>query len=315
MIVSLAVLVKAAGYFTEYSEKAGLALGVSQFIIGATLVSVGTSLPELLTATFAAIKGATEIVSADVIGSNITNILLVVGMAALFSKNTLYNKRLDENLDIPILACITVLLFLTVRDGVFTFSEAILMVAAYIIYTIYLFYTHKQEKELEKEIKEDVKDLKKTMGPKKLQWHIPVVIVISAIFLFIGAHFTVESIVEVAGILNIGTAVIAGSAIAIGTSLPELAVGIQAARKKQAAMVLGNIFGSNIFNGTMAIGVPGLITTITVPDVMTSVGVTFLIAATVLLLISSLSKHISLYEGGLYIAIYFYFLKELITFK
>ncbi|MBU1018382.1 MAG: calcium/sodium antiporter [Patescibacteria group bacterium] len=308
MLISLAVLVKSADYFTAYSEKAGVALGVSQFIIGATIVSLGTSMPELITSIIAVIQGHSEIVSGDVIGSNITNILLVVGLAALASGNSLYNRKLSENLDIPILVCITAILFISVRDGVFTLVEAIIMILAYIIYIAYLIHSHKSEKNLEARVKQTTKDIPK----KKLHWHIPVIILISTIFIAISANWTVESVVKISQILNIGTAVVAGSVIAIGTSLPELVVSIQAARKKQAGMVLGNIFGSNIFNSTMVMGVSGLFGTLIIPDIMLSVGVVFLITATAFLVFSSLSKHISLFEGGLYLLVYFYFLKELI---
>ena len=310
MIASIAVLIKSADYFTKYSERVGIALGVSQFIIGATIVSVGTSMPELLTSVVATIKGQTEIVSADVVGSNITNILLVIGCAALISKNALYNKKLDENLDIPILVCITALLLITIRDGTFTFMEAIIMISAYIIYTGYLLHSHRSSKDIEAQ----VDDVKKDMKDKKIHWHTPVIIIVSAVFIYLGADWTVESIVHISTKLNIGTAIIASSVIAIGTSLPELVVSIQAARRKQAGMVLGNIFGSNIFNSTMAIGIPGLMSTLVVPDVMLSVGVIFLITATAFLIFSSLSKHISLFEGGLYLLVYIYFLKELFTF-
>lgn len=311
MIISLVVLIKAADYFTTYSEKAGIALGVSQFIIGATIVSLGTSMPELVTSTIATIQGQSEIVSGNVIGSNITNILLVVGLAAFISGNALYNRKLSENLDIPILVCITAILFISIRDGSFTLIEAIIMIMAYIIYTGYLIHSHKSEKDIEAQVKE----IKKEMPSKKLHWNIPVIILISAVFIAIGANWTVESIVKISGILNIGTAVIAGSVIAIGTSLPELVVSVQAARKKQAGMVLGNIFGSNIFNSTMVMGIPALFGTLVVPDVMLSVGVVFLITATAFLIFSSLSKHISLFEGGLYLLVYVYFLKELLTFN
>ncbi len=306
-IISLTVLIKSADYFTTYSEKIGLILGISPFIVGATIVSIGTSLPELITSLISVAKDEPEIVSGNAIGSNITNIFLVIGVGAFVAKNTLYNKNLDKNLDIPMLACITALLLLMLRDGNLCTIEAIIMITAYLAYTAYLIHDHKAEKEIAKAVKQDV-------GKRKMRWYIPIIIIISGFFIYVGAEWTVTSIIQVSTKLNIGTAIIAGTVVALGTSLPELVVAIQAARRQQAGMVLGNVFGSNIFNSTIVLGVPALFTNIPVPDPVFSVGLLFMAVATGVLLYSSLSKHISLFEGGLYILFYIYFIIEFITF-
>ncbi len=309
MIVSLAVLIKSADYFTTYSEKVGLILGISPFIVGATIVSVGTSLPELITSLISVFKDQPEIVAGNAVGSNITNILLVIGAGALLSKNALNNKRLDANLDIPILATITALLVLMLRDGAFTFIEAVIMVSSYVIYTAYLLHDHKKGKDVEKKVKEDTKDVK-----NKIHWYIPAIIVASGVGIYFGAEWTVESIIQISSKLNITTAVIAGTVVALGTSLPELVVSIQAARKKQAGMVLGNVFGSNIFNSTMVMGIPGLFAVLPAAEPVFSVGLPFLAVATFILLYSSLSRHISTFEGALYILFYVYFIHQFATF-
>ncbi len=308
MIVSLAVLIKAADYFTTYSERVGLILGISPFIIGATIVSLGTSLPELITSVISVFKDEPGIVSGNVVGSNITNVLLVIGAGALVSKNALNNKKLNENLDIPILAFITIFLLMMLRDGTFSFTEGIIMIIAYLVYTAYIVHDHKAEKDIEKKAKED------TRGEHKMRWHIPVIIILSGVGIYIGAEWTVESIIHISEKLNIGTAIIAGTVVALGTSLPELVVSIQAARKKQAGMVLGNVFGSNIFNSTMVMGIPALMSDLPVPEPIFSVGLIFLIGSTMLLIYSSLSKHISLFEGALYLLMYVYFIMEFVTF-
>ncbi|OIP81243.1 conjugal transfer protein TraR [Candidatus Peregrinibacteria bacterium CG22_combo_CG10-13_8_21_14_all_44_10] len=307
MILSMAVLVKAADYFTTYSEKIGLILGISPFVIGATIVGVGTSMPELITSIISVYKGEPGIVSGNVVGSNITNILLIIGVGAIISKNTLSNKKLDENLDIPILAFITIFLLLMLRDGTFGFTEGIIMIVAYVIYTAYLIHDHRTEKAIEAKVKED------TAEKSKIKWHLPVIIIVSGFFIYIGAEWTIESVIKISEMLNIGTAIIAGTVVALGTSLPELVVSIQAARRKQAGMILGNIFGSNIFNSTIVMGVPALMTDLPVPAPVLAVGIPFLIGATMLLIYSSMSKHISSFEGALYVLMYSYFIIEFVS--
>jgi len=308
MILSLAILVKSADYFTTYSEKIGLILGISPFVIGATIVSLGTSLPELITSIISVAKDEPGIVSGNVVGSNITNILLIIGVGAIVSKNSLYNKKLNGNIDIPILAFITIFLLMMMRDGTFSFGEGIIMIIAYLIYMAYIVHDHSSEKDIAKKAKEDA------AGKRKMNWYMPAIIIASGFFIYVGAEGTVESIIQISEKLNIGTAMIAGTVVALGTSLPELVVSIQAARKKQAGMVLGNVFGSNIFNSTIVMGVPALMSDLPVPEPVFSVGLIFLIGSTILLLYSSLSKHISIFEGALYILMYIYFIKEFITF-
>ena len=121
-ILSLALLVKSADWFIESSEKIGLALRLSPFIIGVTIVAIGTSLPELVTSLFATFKGATEIVSANVIGSNITNILLVVGLAAVVGRKLIVRRSLID-LDTPLLALTTILFILVMWDRVIILGE------------------------------------------------------------------------------------------------------------------------------------------------------------------------------------------------
>lgn len=142
-IVSLAVLVKCADWFLISAEKIGLSLGLSPFIVGVTIVALGTSFPELITALTASFKGVTEIVPANAIGSNIANILLVVGFAAIFAKKLTVTKSLI-NLDLPLLAIGTVLLLGILWDGEVNILEAVLLL---LTYTTYIFYTLKHEEE------------------------------------------------------------------------------------------------------------------------------------------------------------------------
>src|SRR3989338_7586244 len=141
-IISLAALVKGADWLIASAEKIGLALGLSPFIVGATIVGVGTSFPELVSSFVAVLKGVPEVAAANAVGSNIANILLIVGFSALVGRKLIVTKSLID-LDLPLLAIGTVLLIGILWDGAITFGEAVLLM---ITYGVYLLYTmlHKE---------------------------------------------------------------------------------------------------------------------------------------------------------------------------
>jgi len=300
-IISLAVLIKAADIFTESASKLGGILGLSQFVIGVTIVSVGTSLPELASSISAVLKGVTEMVAGNVIGSNIANILLVVGLATIFSKKgRLEVTRNLINLDLPLLAGSGIILMLMfLWDGKITFGEGII---ALIGYAVYLHYAlkHKEGRQEKEKIKKEKLDIKIILG-----------LVLGAIFIYYGANYAIESVVKISEILNIGTAVIALSAVAIGTSLPEIFVSVSAARKGQDEIALGNIFGSNLFNGFVVLGIPALIKTLDVTPAVLSIAIPFFIAATLLYVISGITRKIYKWEGAMYLLIYILFIVKL----
>ncbi|MBU1446628.1 sodium:calcium antiporter, partial [Patescibacteria group bacterium] len=188
---SLFFLVKAADYFVEYSEKLGLSLKVPQFIIGVTIVSIGTSLPELVTSIFSVLEGETTMVAGNVIGSNIANILLVVGISTIIARKIEIQKSIIR-LDLPLLVGSGAILILTMKDGVFTLPEAILSIVGFLIYLLYNVTEHKSSL-VEQEVKR-IETLEEEQKPK-FKWTYPVWIVLSAIGLFISGKFTVSSVI------------------------------------------------------------------------------------------------------------------------
>ena len=297
-VVSLAVLIKAADYFTRYSEKIGLALGIPAFIVGVTIVSIGTSLPELASSIAAVMQGQTEIVIANAVGSNIANILLIVGIAALFARKLIVKRDLI-NLDAPLLACVTGMAVFMIWDGKVNWIEAIFLVGSYLVYALYTVFSR------------DKNDKKEQKKPKFKIAHL-VIILVSAVFIYLGAKYTIDAVIEISNILNINSSIIALSAVAIGTSLPELLVSVMAAKRGNYEMALGNVFGSNIFNLTMVIGVPAFITELEVSSGALLIAVPFLILATVLYIISGISKKIHNWEGAMYLIIYGLFIVKLL---
>ena len=299
-VVSMFVLIKSSDYFVKFSQKLGEALGVSQFIIGVTIVALGTSLPEFITGLIATIKNQTSIALDNVVGSNIANIFLVIGFGAIFAKVLKVERDLID-IDIPLLLASQALFVLFILDGKITAFEgltSLFVIAFYITYTI----KHKGAAEIE--------TLKK--NAKTSKGLLLLGIIISAFFLYLGAKFTVDSIINLGTILGIGTGVLSITALAIGTSLPELVVTVTAALKKNYEMSLGNIFGSNIFNAALVVGVPALFKTLRVSNVTLTVGLPFLIAATLMASFSGISKKIHIWEGLMYLLFYAVFIGKLL---
>ncbi|MDZ7611835.1 MAG: calcium/sodium antiporter [Candidatus Moranbacteria bacterium] len=301
-IVGLAVLIKASDYFTDAAEVVGKYFKLPAFIIGVTIVALGTSLPEMMSSVMAVISGSSEIVIGNVIGSNIANIFLVLGLTAVICKGIKAYYELVR-VDLPLLMASSFFLAAAIWDGNFHWVEAILSLAGV---TVYILYTISSgEKKKDSEIQKKIQDGKK---PEKLHWKYILILVSSAIFIFLGAKYTINSVIQLSQILQIGTEVIAISAVALGTSLPELAVSIKAATKGKAEIALGNILGSNIFNSFAVMGVAGLFGNLFIPEQILTFGLPMMLMATFLYFFMAQDREITKWEGSLLVIFYVFFI-------
>lgn len=309
-IASLVILLKASDFFTDAAEEIGLFFKLPAFIIGVTIVAFGTSLPELLSSVIAVIGGSSEIVSGNVIGSNITNIFLILGVAAILARKIKVNHELI-NVDLPIMMGSAFLLGLMMMDGKFTLMEAILSIGGLLIY---IFHTVTNKKDAGKKDDAMERDLKKEFTGIKLR-EFPVksllMLIVSGVFLFVSAKYTIDSAVELSGLLGIGKEIIAATVIAFGTSLPELAVSIAGARKGKADIVVGNILGSNIFNALGVMGISGLFGVLVIPSSILTFGLPLMIIATILYLFITQDKEITRWEGSFLIILYIFYIGKL----
>lgn len=305
-IASIIVLVKASDFFTDAAEHIGMYFGMSKFIIGVTIVAIGTSLPELMTSIIAVVSGNSEIVVGNVIGSNITNIFLVLAVIAIIAKKISVKYDII-NIDMPFLMGSAMLLALTLIDGQFTLPEAILFILAT---GLYIFYgTHSEEAKSKRAKRKNARKIaKKEVKKEKLGWAPILTLIFSTIFIYVGAKFTIDSVVELAKLFNIGTDIIAVTVVALGTSLPELAVSISAARKGRTEMAIGNVLGSNIFNSFGVMGIAALFGTISVPQEMLTLGLPIMIVATLMYFFITLDRKTTKWEGWLLIIFYLFFL-------
>jgi cation:H+ antiporter len=304
-IVSILVLIKAAEYFTKSAEQIGLAFRLPQFIIGVTIVAIGTSLPEIISSVFAVVRNSSEIVIGNVIGSNVANIFLVLGTAVLVSKKLILKYNIIH-IDLPLLLGSTFLLVLTTMDGIFNIYEGILCLCGFFVYILHAVTAEKEIKKITmgKIQKENKKRVRLRVKPI-------IILILSGFFIYIGAKYSIESVIALSELLTVGKEAIAASAVAIGTSLPEMIVSITAARKGNPEIAIGNILGSNIFNVLAVMGIPVLFGPIHIPQNMITFGLPILIIATFLFTFMAWDREIRRFEGCFLIIFYAFFIGKL----
>ena len=306
-VASLAVLVKSADFFTEAAERLGILIGLPPFIVGVTIVSLGTSIPELVSSIFGVLEGVSEVVISNVVGSNVANICLVLGIASVMSVKSLQITYDLVSVDLPLFVGSAFLLSLMIKDARFSTGEALLLVVGYLVY---LFYTLRgSERAPASDNSENGENSPLTdrdnIGADVLKQL--VLIAISSITIFLGARYTINSLIQISEILNIGKEIIAVSVVALGTSLPELLVTANAALKGKAEIAVGNVLGSNIFNIFIVMGISGLVGSLTIPETVIVTGIPTLLASTILMFFATQDRKLSIWEGWLFFILYLWF--------
>lgn len=297
---ALFVLVRGSEVFVTGAKQMGSSAGMSSFAIGVLIVGLGTSLPELASSIAAALSDTTEIVIANVVGSNITNILLIVGLLATVGGRIVINKDLIKS-ELPIFFIATAHFIAVIFDGYVDRLEALLLLGTFCAYLWYLFIESKVHRELHTDKKK-----RPFLEPKSIAY-----ILIGMAGVLVGAHFTVSMTVNIATALSVPVGLISIAALAIGTSLPELFVSLHAFRIGETDIAIGNIFGSNAFNILVVIGIPALITPLVAGEIIMNVGIPILIAASAIFFVNGLSRQIMRWEGMMMLLFFAFFLLKL----
>ncbi len=273
------------------SSNLAIKIGITPLVVGLTVVAFGTSTPELVVSLKAALLGNSSISLGNVVGSNIANIALILGVAALIKPLDVHAKVIMR--EIPIMIGISLLLLLLLLDGELGFIDGLVFVSGIITYTFVNVWMARKEKspEVVKEFKEGLKS--------KLGIPVSIVLMIAGLgLLILGANLFVRSAVAIAKMFNVSDAIIGLTIVAIGTSLPELITSIVAAYKKESDIAIGNVVGSNIFNILGILGITALIIPIS------SVGISYvdlgvmLVTAIILFPLSRTGFSISRFEGA-----------------
>ena len=296
-LAALSALIKGADWFIEAAEKIGLGLGISPYVIGVTIVAIGTSLPEMASSIAAIYQEESEIVFGNVVGSNITNILMILGFVAVFGKSI----RIDAevvNVDLPILLLTAFLFFFMSWDGEFTLWEALLLVVGLIIFVVNSFQSGAEER-TPKELRQKIS--LRTIG----------LLLIGGVGVYFGADYTIYAISGLSKILGVTPDYIAITVVAFGTSLPELVVSIAAARRGNAGIAVGNVVGSNIFNTCAVMGFSRFFGALIIPANILDFGLYFMLAVTFGFGVMAWSQRITKWEGGILLVLYVFFIMEL----
>ena len=277
LALGFVLLVKGADWFVDGAAGIANKFKIPQLIIGLTIVAMGTSAPEAAVSISAALKGSAEITIGNIVGSNILNILIILGLTAVITPVAVAKSTI--RVDIPFMLAISIMLLVQGLDGSVTLLDGIVLLVVFAGYLTYLVVNARKNPEQLEE--EQIKNQSIWMC---LLWT-----AIGLVAIILGSNFSVDAASNIARILGLSERFIGLTIVALGTSLPELVTSVMAARKGNADIAIGNIVGSNIFNILFVVGLSSVI--ISVPfasafivDMIVAIG------AGVLLWIFSLHK-------------------------
>lgn len=275
-------------------------LGVSPIVIGLTIVAYGTSMPELLVSVQAALGGNADISMGNVVGSNIANVGLIIGVSALIFPMIVQLQFLRR--EIPIMLGISVLLFFLAQDGVLQASDGLIFVIGAVSFSFFSYLIAKREEAAL--IKETTEFTTMLVEPPRTLLNDLALIGIGIAVLLVGSERLVFGAVNIATALGVPQLVIGITLVAVGTSLPELATSIIAAFKKESEIAIGNVVGSNIFNILGILGITALITPINVNPQLIRVDMFIMLGFSVALYIFCIGRKISRLEALLLLSGY-----------
>ena len=246
LAVGFVMLVKGADWFVDGSSGIAAKFKIPQIVIGLTIVAMGTSAPEAAVSITAALKGNAGITIGNIVGSNILNILIILGLSAIVTPLVVTKSTIK--VDIPVMIAITGILLWMGYDGTVTLLEGIILLLIFASYIGYLMYVAFKDRKQNTEEVEDISVL------KALIWT-----VVGLVLIVWGSDVTVDAATKIAQILGLSERFIGLTIVALGTSLPELFTSVMAARKGNADIAIGNIVGSNIFNILFVVGLSALV--------------------------------------------------------
>lgn len=253
LVVGFVLLIKGADWFVEGASKIADKFGIPQIVIGLTIVAMGTSLPEAAVSISAAVKGSADITIGNVVGSNILNVLIILGLTAVIRAVAV--KKNTIRFEIPFTIAITVLLaVLGLFDNQVGRMDGVVLWVCFIGYLAYLLWVSKTDKDAIEEVPE--------AGEKESVLKMIFMVVIGVALIVAGSNISVDAATAIAMGFGMSERLVGLTIVALGTSLPELVTSVTAAIKGKADIAVGNIVGSNVFNILFVVGTTALITTV-----------------------------------------------------
>lgn len=285
IIGGLLLLIWSADRFVDGATATARHFGMPQLLIGIVIIGFGTSAPEMIVSAFAALNGNPGIALGNAYGSNIANIALILGLTAFIQPLKVNSQVLKQEL--PILLLVTALSALLIMDGEISHLDALILLGVFFIYMSWTIWhgIYNKEDSLTADVIEELQEQKYMSIGKALTW-----VVIGLLLLMGSSRLLVWGAVEIARYFGVSDLIIGLTIVAVGTSLPELASSIAAARKKEVDLAVGNIIGSNLFNTLAVVGIAGIISPIKVGSEIFTRDMLVMSALTVLLLFFGLGK-------------------------
>lgn len=300
IVFGILMVLWGAGKLTDGATSIAAKMKIPPMIIGLTVVAMGTSMPEFFVSFVSALKGTSDLAVGNVVGSNIFNTMLIVGTTALVTPMAIAKSTVKK--DIPFAVLASAMLVLMGIDGNISRIDAAVLFAVFIAFMLYTVRSAKKEKDSGNE--DEVKEMS--------VWRAVAFFALGLACLIVGSNLFVDGATAVASLLGVSEAVIGLTVVAGGTSLPELATSVVAARKGQCAIAMGNVIGSNVFNILMILGITGIIHPMSILGI-TSLDLTVMLLSIVLLWMFSFTKYtVARWEGGLLVALFFAYMTWLV---
>ena len=300
IVLGVAMVLKGADILTEGASAVARRMNVPEIIIGLTIVAAGTSAPELFVSLVSALNGTPDLAVGNVVGSNTMNCMLIVGTAAMVAPMIISRSTVKK--DIPFSVGASVLLMLIAFDSFLGRIDGILLLVGF---AVFMAYTLSQARKGQTEQVEEVKQLN--------PWLSAFYIVAGLALLVVGSNLFVDSASSVAASLGVSEGVIGLTVVAGGTSLPELATSVVAARKGQSAIAIGNVIGSNVFNILLILGLTATISPMQIEGITTIDMAVMLLSVTLVWLFSFTRYTVERWEGALLVGGYLVYLGWLIS--
>ncbi len=295
IVVGFVFLIKGADFLVEGASKVAQKFHIPEIVIGLTIISIGTSMPELFVSITSTLEGYSDMSIGNVVGSNIVNLLFILGVSAMLSKIEI--KRETKLFEIPICLIVTIIFMIISNLGKsITRVEGCILIFLFILFITYTIFMSFKNKD-----KEVVSEMKNTSIIKDICY-----IALGIIALKLGGDLVVDNAVIFANYFNLSEKIISITILAVGTSLPEFVTSVSAGIKGKTDIAIGNILGSNIFNMLLIIGVSSIIEPITY-NISYNKDLIVLLISTLLLLIYTIvppKNEIGKFKGLLYVIIY-----------
>ena len=302
LILGLVCLIIGGEFLVRGASRIALRARLSPLVVGLTIVAFGTSAPELLISLRSALNGSPDMAMGNVIGSNICNLALVLGVTAVVSPIQVQTNSI--RIDWPMTMGSSLLLYVLVREGYINSYEGVLFVTILVLYTIFIIRKSRKENQVIAELDDELKPAEGEQGSKNVMRE-ALLLIGGALGLYFGSEWFVGSAKDLALGLGVSERIIGLTVLALGTSLPEMVTAIVAAMKKQTDIALGNLMGSNIFNILSILGITSMVTTVHVSDDILQVDILWMLGITLVLFpIMIYRKRLGWQAGVLMLGIY-----------